>query len=160
MSNASPTPLARALGRIPQGLFVLTTGDPGAPLGLVASLVQQMGLAPPTVAVAVGKNRDHLAAIRAAGGFTLSLLDQESSALMGAFFKKREEGASPYDELETRPAPSGLPVLTKALAWFDCKLTGEHELDDHVVIFATCTEGELQREGDPSIHLRKDGLSY
>lgn len=160
MSDAEPTPLARALGRMPSGLYVVTTGASDAPLGFVASLVQQMGFDPPTVCVAIAKGRDHLEAMRAAGGFTVSVLDRESSRVMGAFFKKYDDGASPYDGLATSAAPSGLPYLSSALAWLDCKLAGEHATGDHIVVFGSVSDGGLQREGDPSVHLRKNGLSY
>lgn len=160
MADPELTPLARALGRMPSGLYIVTTGNPQAPLGFVGSLVQQVGFDPPTVCVAIAKGRDHLQAVRDQGGFTISVIDGDSSSLMGAFFKKYEDGASPYDGLETRPAPSGLPVFSGALAWLDCQLTGEHEIGDHVVVFGAVQAGELAREGDPSVHLRSNGLSY
>ena len=46
------------------------------------------------------------------------------------------------------------------LAWLDCKVVGEFETGDHVVVFGEVTEGDLLREGDSSVHLRKDGLGY
>jgi len=160
MSSDTPSPLARALGRMPQGLHVVATGSPEEPLGFVASLVQQVGFEPPTVCVAIAKGRDHVDAVRTGGGFTVSILDPESVGLMGAFFKKRDDGSTPFDELETRPAPSGLPVLAGALAWLDCRLTGDHPTGDHVVVFGVAEAGSLLREGDPSVHLRSNGLDY
>jgi flavin reductase (DIM6/NTAB) family NADH-FMN oxidoreductase RutF len=160
MADPDPSPLARALGRMPSGLYVVTTGNPQAPLGFVGSLVQQVGFDPPTVCVAIAKGRDHLEAVRERGGFTLSVIDADSSGLMGAFFRKYEDGASPYDGLETQAAPSGLPVLKGALAWLDCRLSGEHATGDHVLVFGVAEAGELLREGEPSVHLRSDGLSY
>ena len=160
MSADTPSPLARALGRMPQGLYVVTTGSPEAPLGFVASLVQQVGFEPPTVCVAIAKGRDHLEAVRSRGGFTLSILDAESSGSMGAFFKKREDGSTPYDDLETVAAPSGLPVLSGALAWLDCHLDGEYEAGDHELVFGVVEAGELTRDGEPSVHLRSNGLGY
>jgi len=145
---------------MPSGLYVVTSGSPEAPLGFVASLVQQMGFEPPTVAVGIAKGRDHLDAVRERGGFTVSILDEESAGLMGAFFKKYESGSGPFDQLETTAAPSGLPVLAGALAWLDCELAGEHATGDHVVVFGTVGAGATCREGDPSVHLRSNGLSY
>ncbi len=160
MTGDTPTPHAPAQGPHPQGRDVVTPGSPPAPLGFVASLVQQVGFDPPTICLAIAKGRDHLEAIKACGGFTLSILDAESSGCMGAFFKKREGGSTPYGDLDTSPAPSGLPVLNQALAWLDCKLTGEHPGGDHDVIFACVDAGGLTREGDPSVHLRTNGLGY
>lgn len=160
MSNAAPPEFARALGRIPSGLFVVTTRRAGEPLGFVGSFVQQVGFDPPTVSVAVGKGRSPLDAIRSSGAFALSVLDASSERLMGRFFKRYEPGQSPFDGLATRDAASGSPVLDEALAWLDCRLAGEHELADHVVVFGNVTDGRVLREGDPSVHLRRNGLAY
>jgi len=155
----SISPLAQALGRIPSGLFVVTTSGPDGPVGFVGSFVMQMGFEPPTVCVGVGHGRGPLEAIRASGRFGLSVLDKDSQGVMGAFFK-RYEGGGPFDHVAHRAAPGGTPVLSEALAWLECRVSGEHALDDHVVVFGAVEAGERLREGDPSVHLRKDGLSY
>ena len=158
--KAEPSPLALALGRIPTGLYLVTTQGPSGPQGFIGSFVMQMGFTPPVVCVGVGKERGPLAAMRQHGTFALSILDAQSQGVMGAFFKKYEQGQGPFDAVAHSPAPGGSPVLDEALAWLDCKLTGEHELADHIVVFGEVQAGSLQHPGDPSIHLRKDGLGY
>ena len=69
------SPLAEGLGRVPTGLYLLTTRHGDDPIGLVASFVMQVGFEPPTVMVALGAGRDQLSAIRASGRFALSVLD-------------------------------------------------------------------------------------
>lgn len=165
MSTASSpvtplAPLALALGRIPTGLYVVTTTREGRPLGFVGSFLMQVGFAPPSVCLAIAKTREHLAAIRARGAFAVSILDARSQGLMAPFFKKPEPGKSAFDQVEHRASPAGLPILAGALAWLECRASGEHEGGDHVIVFGTVEHGELLRSGDPSIHLRKDGLSY
>ena len=159
-ADADLSPLALAMGRIPTGLYVVTTTADPAPLGFVGSFLMQVGFAPPVVSVAIGDGRAHLDAIRAAGTFAVSILDAESSKLMGAFFKKYEGAETAFDHVQHRPAPSGAPVLTGALAWLDCRVTGEHATGDHVVVFGEVTDAEPLREGDPAVHLRKNGLGY
>ena len=154
------TPLARALGRIPTGLYIVATRDSGKPLGFVGSFVVQVGFEPPTVCVAVGRDRDHLSAIREQGRFALSVLDRDSSGLMGPFFMQYEDDETAFDHVEHTDSPGGMPILSGALAWLDCAVTGEHEAGDHVVVFGTVENADLLREGDPSVHLRKNGLSY
>lgn len=160
MSNTDPSPLARALGSLPTGLYIVTTNGEAGPLGFVGSFVMQQGLEPPVVSVAVGRDREHLAAMRSAGRFAISILDESSQGSMGAFFKKYEGDATPFDQLNTATSPGGMTVLSDALAWFECELTGEHETGDHVVVFGRVVEGDKAREGSPSIHLRKNGLGY
>jgi flavin reductase (DIM6/NTAB) family NADH-FMN oxidoreductase RutF len=157
---SAPPPLALALGRIPTGLYIVTTLVDGRPLGFVGSFVMQVGFVPPVVSVAIGEKREHLAAIRAHGRFGLSVLDGASQKLMSPFFKRHEPGRSPFDLVEHRPSPAGLPVLAGALAWLDCRVSGEHPTGDHVVVFGVVEHGELLRAGDPAVHLRKDGLEY
>jgi flavin reductase (DIM6/NTAB) family NADH-FMN oxidoreductase RutF len=120
----------------------------------------QMGFAPPTVCVGVSKTRPHLADIRRAGGFALSILDASSRSLMGGFLRKLPPGVSPFDGLSLRYATSGSPILADALAWVDCRITGEFETADHTAVFGEVVEGALLREGEPSMHVRKNGLGY
>lgn len=160
---ATPTeisPLGKALGRLPTGLYIVTTLQDGAPLGFVGSFVMQMGIAPPVVAVAVGKDRPHLAAMRASGCFGVSILAAGSNDLMGRFFRKYEAGKGPFDELALERGAQGTPVLTDALAWLECRVTGEHASGDHVVVFGEVVDGAQKRDGEPAIHLRKNGLGY
>jgi len=151
-------PLALALGRIPCGIYVVTTRAAAGPLGFVGSFVMQSGFEPPSVSIAVGKDRAHLAAIRASGRFALTILDAASSGLMAPFF--RRDGRSPFDGLRTATTESGSIVLADGLAWLDCRATGEHETGDHFVVFGEVTAGALSRKGDPKVHLRSNGLDY
>ncbi len=160
MTDEALTPLARALGRVPTGLYIVSVRAEGPALGFVASFVMQVAFQPPTVSVAIGKDRDHLAIVRETGRFAVSILDDGSRGAMGAFFKPRDEGESAFDEVEHEMTPNGLPVLSEGLAWMDCELVGEFDAGDHVVVFGQVMEGKELRQGSPSIHLRKNGLSY
>lgn len=156
-----PTPLARALGRVPTGLYIVSTKDSdGTPMGFLGSFLVQVGFEPPTLCVAIAQGRDHLDAIRATKSFGVSILDDASKGLMAGFFRPPPEGETPFDGIETSAAPSGSTVLSGALAWLDCEYTGEHDAGDHVVVFGRVTEGQMLREGEPATHVRKNGLSY
>src|SRR5262245_60418020 len=159
-ADSVPGPLARALGRIPSGLFLVTTLDGDRPVGFVGSFVQQVGFEPPTVCVAVGKARGPLTALRACRTFGISILDGASGSVMGRFFRRYEPPASAFDGLQLVSARTGCPLIGEALAWLDCKVVGEQELGDHVAVFGEVLDGSILREGDPSVHLRRNGLAY
>jgi len=160
MREPANSPLARALGRIPSGLFVVTTLKDDRPSGFLGSFVMQAGFEPPTVTVAIGRDRPHLADVRTSGRFALSILDSASRGLMAPFVRKVAPPATPFDGLALARTASGSFVLAEALAWIDCRFQGEHESGDHVVVFGEVVEGALLREGDPWTHLRKNGLGY
>jgi flavin reductase (DIM6/NTAB) family NADH-FMN oxidoreductase RutF len=154
------SPIAQALGRVPTGLYVVTTLQGGQPLGFVGSFLMQASFEPPALSVAIARGREHLSAIREHGRFAVTVLDAGSQGLMGAFFKRPEPGKSPFDGLAHERTPGGLPVLSQALAWLECRRSGEHESGDHVVVFGTVEHAALLRSGDPAVHLRKNGLGY
>jgi flavin reductase (DIM6/NTAB) family NADH-FMN oxidoreductase RutF len=154
------SPLAQALGRVPTGLYIVSTMDGDAVLGFLGSFVMQASIEVPQISVAVGQGREHLEAIRKSGRFAVSILDAGSQKSMGAFFKKYEGGETPFDHVEHQPSPAGLPVLSNSLAWLECEFSGEFDAGDHVVVFGKVVAGEQLRDGDPSIHLRKNGLGY
>jgi flavin reductase (DIM6/NTAB) family NADH-FMN oxidoreductase RutF len=160
MPAAPATPIGQALGRLPTGLYIVTTLDNGRPVGFVGSFVMQVGIEPPLVSVAVGKARGPLAALRASGSFAISILDKSSESVMGRFFRKYEPGSGPFDGLALEHGPAGMPLPADALAWVECKLRGEFEGGDHVIVFGEVLAGAQRREGEPAIHLRKNGLGY
>jgi flavin reductase (DIM6/NTAB) family NADH-FMN oxidoreductase RutF len=159
-AQESLTPIALALGRVPTGLYLVTAASPEGPVGFVGSFLMQVGFAPPTLCVAVGRSRAHLAAIRAASHFGVSVLDRSSGDVMKRFFRRYAPGESPWDGLAVAQAAGGCPVLDQALAWLACRRTGEFDAGDHVVVFGEVAEARLCRDGDPSIHLRRNGLAY
>jgi flavin reductase (DIM6/NTAB) family NADH-FMN oxidoreductase RutF len=152
--------LAQALGRIPCGLYIVSTEFEGRAIGFLGSFVMQVGFDPPTVCVAVGKGRDHLAGMRASGRFAVSIIDEASKGLMGNFFKQPPAGESAFDGLATKRTSAGGVVLGESLAWLDCALDGVQLTGDHAVVFGKVEEGELLRPGDPKVHLRQNGLAY
>ncbi len=129
-------------------------------MGFVGSFLMQVGFDPPTLCVAVGKKRAHLATIRAAGHFGVSILNGASQGVMGRFFRQLPAGEGAFDGLDLIHAAGGTPVLADSLAWLECRVTGEHDSGDHIVVFGEVTDAAQVREGDPSVHLRKDGLGY
>jgi flavin reductase (DIM6/NTAB) family NADH-FMN oxidoreductase RutF len=157
------TPLARALGRIPTGLYVVTTRDggaDGAARGFVGSFLMQVGFEPPVVCVAIKKGRPYVEQIRRNGRFGVSILDAASQGAMKAFFGKSPDGKGPFETLAFEKAPQGSPVLSDALAWLECRLQGVHDCGDHEVVFGDVESGAAVRDNDPAVHLRKNGLGY
>jgi flavin reductase (DIM6/NTAB) family NADH-FMN oxidoreductase RutF len=160
MERPEPNAIATALGRIPSGLFIVTTRLDGERLGFLGSLVQQVGFVPPVVCIAMAKDRPQSTSFAKAGRFALSILDEESVGLRSVFLKRLPEGQSPFEGLNVGEAASGSPVLLDALAWIDCRIVARHDTADHAVFFGEVVEAQVLRAGRSHVHLRKNGLSY
>ncbi len=156
MTRPEPTPLARALGRVPSGLYIVSCDVDGASSGFLASFLVQCGFEPPSIVVAVAKDRPHLAALRSSSPFGVSILDAASRGLMAPFLKSDE----PFAGLATAKGPGGSLHLVEALAWLECRASTSCDAGDHVLVVAAVEAGGLLHEGEPLSHLRKNGLSY
>jgi len=137
-------------------LYIVSCHLEGRPAGFLASFLVQCGFEPPTIVVALGKDRPHLAALRPGELFGVSILDAASRGLMAPFLKSDD----PFAGLAAANGPGGSLHLVEALAWLECRVTGEHASGDHVVVFGEVVDGAQKRDGEPAIHLRKNGLGY
>jgi 3-hydroxy-9,10-secoandrosta-1,3,5(10)-triene-9,17-dione monooxygenase reductase component len=153
--------IGKAIGRIPSGVYILTTVHQGRPEVMMASWVQQAGFEPLSVSVAVHKERPIRQTLLAARHFALAVLPQDDTSLMKKYARGVPPGQEPFEGIEVLNTPGGLPVPAGALAWLECELIqacdfgGDHEL--HV---ARVTAGQVLREGKSFTHLRGSGMHY
>src|SRR2546423_11297886 len=72
-------------GRVPSGLFILTIRHGDAETGMLASWVQQCSFDPPQITVAVKRERDVWAWLDDGAAFTLNILDDSQTDMIGHF---------------------------------------------------------------------------
>jgi len=154
--------IGKALGRVPSGVYILTTTHEGQPLAMMASWVQQASFQPPAVSVAVAKDRPLAAALRDSGAtFALSVLADGDHALMKKYARGIPAGADPFDGVKTRKTPGGATVLSDALSYLECRVTTVCTFGgDHDLYVAEVTAGELLRDGHSFMHVRGNGFHY
>jgi len=159
-----PTDLARALGRIPSGLYILTARDgPGRSTGMLASWVMQAGFEPPMLTVAVHRDRYVGSWIDATRRFALNQVPTGNKALIRHFGRGFPEDAPAFDGPTLRDdLDAGGPILADALAYLDCELAGQLDGEgDHRILLARVVAGGLlASDAEPLIHVRKNGLHY
>ena len=158
MSDTSE--LARALGRIPSGLFIVTAGKGSEATGFLASFVQQIGFEPPVLSIAVKSDRPAAEMIREHGAFSVAVIDETCRHLLRHFARGFELGAPVFEEIACGHSDSGVPYPSDALAVLNCKLVGEGCWSDHVLFVGEVIEGICRDQSEPMIHLRKNGLNY
>ena len=146
---------AQAMGSIPSGLFILTTGRGDAATGLLTSFVQQAGFDPLAVTVAIQRKRDVAELIRREKAFCLSILRRESKRLLAHFARGFEGGEPAFEGLSTELCDLGIPYLSDAHGHLVCELIGENTWTDHVLFCARVIGGGGHSAGHPWTHLRK-----
>lgn len=159
MSEADSPPAA-AVGKIPSGLFIVTTLLDGRREGYLGSWVQQTSFSPLLISVAVKPGRACHAAIKAHGRFCINVVGQNNGGVMKPFWSVKE-GVDPFGGLDVIETPRGNLILRNALAAIECEARSSATPGDHEIIFAEAVESHLlQPEDKPLTHVRKSGLGY
>jgi flavin reductase (DIM6/NTAB) family NADH-FMN oxidoreductase RutF len=153
--------IAKALGLIPSGCFILTAGDASEATGILASWVQQAGFDPPAVTVAVKHERDILPLIEKTKHFVLNIISdqQTSSEVFKRFAKGFDQGESAFEGLEIDHQPSGV-VIKDCLGHLGCKLIGKVAAGDHTIYVGAVVGAAVHTEGDPAVRIRSHGFNY
>jgi flavin reductase (DIM6/NTAB) family NADH-FMN oxidoreductase RutF len=152
--------LASALGRIPSGVFVLTLAHDGVETGMLASWVQQCSFQPPLISFVVQPDRPVAALLTTGTVFTLNILEAAQTDMIAHFGKGFALADDAFKDLEIqRTAPYG-PVLQEALAYLHGKIAIRVPTGDHELFIAEVTAGCLLDEGQPMVHIRKNGFHY
>jgi len=162
MTNTIPQneQLGLAIGAIPSGLFIVTSQQNGKTATMLASWVQQAGFNPPSVTIAVAKERPIESFLTVGSPVVVNIAEKGQGKIIGHFAKGFAPDVDPFEGLDTATAPSGQPYLTDAIAYLDATVTSSLDAGDHVLILATISTGERLREGESAIHTRKNGFKY
>jgi flavin reductase (DIM6/NTAB) family NADH-FMN oxidoreductase RutF len=152
--------LACALGRIASGIYVLTVTRGRVETGMLASWVQQCSFAPPQISVAIRPDRDITTLLEAGRRFTLNILETSQTDMVIHFGRGFALNQDAFAGLEVRREPPKGPVLSEALAYLECEVVGRTKAGDHDLFVGRVLAGELLDEGQPMVHIRKNGMHY
>jgi flavin reductase (DIM6/NTAB) family NADH-FMN oxidoreductase RutF len=152
--------LAAALGRIPSGLFILTVRHGAKETAMLASWVQQCSFDPPRVTVAIKKGRELLRWLTDDAAFVLNVLPEGAKSLIGHFGKGFELGEEAFNGIKLAKERETAPVIAAAHAYLGCRVVNRIDAGDHVLLVAGVETGAVINDGKPTVHLRKNGLTY
>lgn len=153
--------LGAALGRLPSGIFILTTRLGPTATGMLSSWVQQAAFEPPMLTAAVAKGRPVEQAILESGRFTLNQVARGQKALLRHFGRGFPPGVEAFDGIAIAHESAGGPILADALAWLDAEVVTDFEAGDHRLFLARVLDGALLNESaEPMLHVRRHGFHY
>lgn len=158
--NTPDKQLAAALGRVPSGLFVLTVRRGDLETGMLASWVQQCSFQPPCVTLAIQRGREISGMLTAGTLFCVNILEEGQTDMIAHFGRGFSLQEDPFRDLEVqRDGPAGA-ILAEALAHLDCRVVERFATGDHDLFVGEVIGGAMNSEGQPMVHIRKNGLHY
>jgi len=151
--------LSKALGQIPSGLFLLTSGYDGNRSGILVNWVQQCATNPPMVIVAMAKGLPVEPLIRDSRAFALCQIAEDDRLLLRKFAQPPNADDDPFETLQIVESPSGSPIVKRAVAYLDCKLVRHIDLEtNHALYVGQVLQGGVLNEGRPAMYMRDGGL--
>ena len=154
--------LERALGRISNGLYLITASKGEVAGAMLASWVIQASLDPLGVGIAVAKDRAIESLMHPGDKFVLNVLEEgNAQGLMKHFLKRFPPGCDRFAGVKTYPATNGSQILADALAYLECEVTSRLDCNDHWIIYSTVQTGRVANiDGLTAVHHRKVGNHY
>jgi len=150
--HVQPEELRCLLAHLATGVTVVATRHPdtGELLGLTASSFASVSLSPPLVLVCVKTSLRSHDAIRAAGVFSINVLDQNVEHVARRFARRL---SNKFRGLAFQTRLTGAPVLDGALVWLDCRTWAAYPGGDHTIYVGEVAAGGAC-DGLPLIHHR------
>ncbi|NMG22826.1 diflavin flavoprotein [Brasilonema bromeliae] len=154
--------LEKALGRISNGLYIITTRKDDVNGAMLASWVAQASLQPLGFTVAVAKDRAIDSLMQVGDKFVLNVLEEGNyQELKKHFLKRLVPGGDRFAGVKTQTAKNGSPILTDALAYMECEIVSSIECSDHWLLYCTVADGKVSKpEGLTAVRHRKVGTYY
>jgi flavin reductase (DIM6/NTAB) family NADH-FMN oxidoreductase RutF len=140
--------LRNALARFATGVTVVTTRTQEGKLeGLTANSFSAVSLDPPLVLWSLKASARSLPSFRAAGHFAVNVLAASQHGLCRRFATPR---ADKFEDVDYTSGLAGCPLLTGALAIFECSMETQVAGGDHVIFFGRVRRAAFD-DGPPLI---------
>lgn len=137
-TQATPPAMRAARRRWASGVAIVTSVDLSGQsptfTGATVSAFAVLSLDPPLVLIALETGSALARVVAASNIFAVSILDRGHEPASDRFsgYGPRPDGR--FTGLAHEIAVTGCPVMTGALAWFDCLVGSVHEAGDHLAI--------------------------
>lgn len=147
-----PTLFRQLLARFATGVTIITARDSeGYPVGMTASSLTSVSLAPPLVSVCVDVTADMHRTLSACGTFVINILSSEQQALSHRF--ANEPAESRFTDIAYQVTEHGLVILPDTLAYISCERFADFPLGDHTLFVGRVTGGAAT-DGHPLLYYR------
>jgi flavin reductase (DIM6/NTAB) family NADH-FMN oxidoreductase RutF len=152
------TPFEDVFRKIPYPVTVVTVGLGGAENGLAVSWLSQVSFEPPMLLFSIHRDHYSVEHLRSTPHFVVNLLGEEQQDVAAHFAKASMVGKDKLSKFKTRPAKSEVPILTDAVAYFDCAVAETIPAGDHLLVLGRVEDAGVLRNA--AVLTSASGLRY
>jgi flavin reductase (DIM6/NTAB) family NADH-FMN oxidoreductase RutF len=145
------SPIATLFKSLTTGVYVVGVAHGEVCNAFTAAFVMQVSYDPLLLALSINPRHSSYGLLKQGGAFSVNVLKKgqlELAALFGG-----RASASKLASTEWTPGRTGVPLLQRSLAWFECQVVGEHRAGDHMVVLGKVIDGRLiNSNAEPMIY--------
>ena len=138
------------MARLPAGVVLVSTRAGEGYKAMTASSLVSISLEPPMVLVGLERDSATRTAIIETKAFNVSLLTRAQEFVADRFAGRAPAVDAKWNTLPHRLGTNGIPLLSGAAAWLECRLAQVHHAGDHDICIGEVEAAELGT-GDPLI---------
>ncbi|WP_292078176.1 MULTISPECIES: flavin reductase family protein [Brevundimonas] len=151
-AGSDPRTLRDALGCFATGVTVVTTLDEaGQPVGLTANSFSSVSLDPPLILFCLARSSTNVDRFRQAEHFAINVLHIGQQPTSGVFARSQ---ADRFQDVAWETWDTGAPILSGALASFECGTEQIVEAGDHLIIIGRVRRARFEPRRDPLLYFR------
>ncbi len=162
----------RAMAQIPGGIFVMTAAFEGRASAVLVKWVQPCSEKPAMVMVALNRGQPIEPLLRNSRSFALCQISESDRFLLRKFSAAAasekhaaesdqhadEHDADPLVSIMTTLAPSGSPIVDRAMTYLDCEIIRHIELEsDYRIYVGHVHHGAVLNKGAPAVQFGGNG---
>lgn len=141
-----------AFAQFATGVAVVTARCESDLVGMTITSFNTVSVDPPLVLFSVGHERKCLPILRTARSFAINILSSSQKHVSDAFARYAPDQ---WDGIGLTASEQGTPLVTEALAHFECEPYAEYEGGDHVIVVGRVTNFGGEGKGSPLLFFQK-----
>ena len=131
----------QTLGKMPYGIYILTTFYKEEINGMIASWVSQISYDPPMIMVAIHPNRYSHHLIEQSGYFALHVLSQDQTDLIERF--KGPDPLAKFASVHWVRGEKGCPIIKACVAYMECKVKASYNPGNHTLFIGEIKDARV-----------------
>lgn len=156
----TPTSITQAVEQIPSGLFLVTAAHDGRRSGVLSRWVQRCSDRPHMITVGMPKGMPVEPLIRDSRCFALNQISADDVLLQRKFAQVPDRSEDPFVSLAVEIAPSGAPIVSRAMAYLDCELVSHLEFESEYRLYVGLVQhAAVMHQATPAVYYGENGIS-
>ena len=135
--------------QISQGVYVIGVSDGIRQNAFTAAWVMQVSFKPALLAISINPQSTSYQILKAGGICSVNILSQHQAELAEHFGQSAADKMAGY---QWQSGETGAPILSKSLAYFDCKVSHYAEAGDHIIAICKVVSAAQLNQGLPLLY--------